>query len=85
MKSKVTYPPKVDEKLSIGLFGRSGRRRLLGQACKSGVWADPKDAGDAALGRRPRPETLVDSARARWGKKEKIVTGPRGAWLPPYW
>ena len=57
MKSKVTYPPKVDEKLSIDLLGRSGRRRLLGQACKSRVWADPKDAGDAALGRRPRPET----------------------------
>ena len=56
MKSKVTYPPKVDEKLSIGLFGRSGRRRLLGQACKSGVCASPKDAQYAALGRRPRPE-----------------------------
>ena len=60
MKSKVTYPPKVDEKLSIGLFGESGERRPVPRLTKSGVWADPKDAGDAALGRRPRPEQALN-------------------------
>ena len=64
LKSKVTYPPKVDDFLSIGLFGESGESRCLGQSCKSRVWADPKDAGDAALGRRPRPESKMRRQKA---------------------
>ena len=59
LKSKVTYPPKVDDFLSIKLFGRSGRSRRVGQGCKSRVWPDSKDAGDAAQGRRPHPEMFA--------------------------
>ena len=56
MKSKVTYPPKVDKKLSIGLFGESRESCVVAVSSKSGVWADPKDAQYAALGRRTHPE-----------------------------
>ena len=75
MKSKVTYPTKVHEKLSIGLFGESGERRPAPRPTKSGVWADPKDAGDAALGRRPRPEHLVQHKVVRffWRKAVDLL------------
>ena len=58
MKSKVTYPPKVDDFLSIELFGESGESRPPPRPTKSGVWTGLKDAGDAAMWRRPRPEPL---------------------------
>ena len=55
-KSDVLYPPKVGQKLSIGFIGESGESRLIAVHSKSRVWAEVKDAGDAAWGRRPRPE-----------------------------
>ena len=52
------YPPKVGQKLSIGLIGGSGESRLVAVRSKSRVWAEVKDAEDAAWGHRPRPEVL---------------------------
>ena len=56
MKSKVLYPPKTGQKLSIRLVGGSGGSRRPSQACNRRLVAPSKDAGDAAPWPRPGPE-----------------------------
>ena len=60
------YPLKVGQKLSIGLFGESGESRRAPQSPKSRIWAEVKDAEDAAWGRRPYLELLC------WAKAQGI-------------
>ncbi len=73
-------PPATAQKVGFEAAFGSGGRRPAPRPTKSGVWADPKDAGDAALRRRPRPEALTSAtamARARgccwrghgWGRR----------------